>query len=163
MRIIKVISTELDTQKRRITKFLRMGKSDIQTAYNSTQYGIDTNPVKDMQAIHTPTGESGESVVIGYINTNLLAEVGSIRLFSENTYLHLRENGQIEIGGTGDYAVRFNELKKGFDQLKADFNSHIHTTTATVGASAAPGVITPPTASSSANIDNSKIEYIEVK
>lgn len=76
-----------------------------------------------------------------------------------------------------DFMVRYNELESAFNQLKSDFNdflsqqfaTHIHpaTTTATVGASATPGVVTvsptaTPTTPSNADITPSKIDDIRV-
>jgi len=66
----------------------------------------------------------------------------------------------------GDYMARFNELKAGFDELKSDYNNFV---TATYNLhqhpTAAAGPPTPPTitgSSSTASIDNAKIDDIEV-
>ncbi len=165
MNIVKTISTSLKDSKRFI-KFLRLGKKDVQECNESMPYGFDSNPVKDMVAIYSKTSMIGEPVVIGYINKNQIADVGESRMFSTDsdgglqTYIHLKNDGNMEIGGDADFMVRFNKLKDGFDQLKNDFNGHIHTTTATVAIGPV-GVISPPTVSSSASIDASKIEEIK--
>jgi hypothetical protein len=65
----------------------------------------------------------------------------------------------------GDFMVRFNELKSGFDKLKQDYNSfvtttynsHTHTETGSVT-----GTPTPTGTSSTASIDDAKITKIEV-
>ena len=79
-------------------------------------------------------------------------------------------NGTMQVLGTGDFFVRFNELQTGFNQLRQDlndhitnYNAHVHTTTATVG-TGPPGVISATTSqstSSSASIDTARIEEIE--
>jgi hypothetical protein len=61
-----------------------------------------------------------------------------------------------------DFAVKFNELKAGFDQLVNDFNAHIHTTTATVGAGTTPGIIAPTSPPSIADISSSKVERVKL-
>ena len=78
---------------------------------------------------------------------------------SEKNRLYFR-NGKItfKIDDTegGDFAARFNELKAGFDSLVTYINAHVHT-------SAASGSPTsPPTVSSTDNIDAAKIDKIEL-
>ena len=60
MNLVKVISSEIDNTKRRIVKFLRYGKSDVQTSFEAMPFGIDSSPTKDMIAIYAPTGENGK-------------------------------------------------------------------------------------------------------
>jgi len=167
MNIVKILSTRVVDGFRNV-KFLRMGNSDIQETEQIAPHGIDSNPVKDMVAIYAPTLQQGEPVIIGFINKKLIdLDPGETSVFSTDdsgdlsTFIHLLADGTMKIGGDADFMVRFNELKSGFDQLKADFNSHIHTTTATIGASPTPGVITPPTSPSTASIDASKIDEIK--
>src|SRR5688572_1357771 len=105
MQLIKIISTELDRFNRRLAKFLRYGKNDTQTALQVGPFGVDANPIKDMIAVYAPTGEKGETVVIGYINKNQLAEPGEHRIFSTNASgavqasVYLKTNGVIVITG----------------------------------------------------------------
>ena len=40
----------------------------------------------------------------------------------------LTANTQIELNGNTDYAVKYNELKIAFDQLKSDFNNFVSLT-----------------------------------
>jgi hypothetical protein len=141
--LIKIISTEFDDLKRRIPKFLRFGKNDVQTAIESAPYGIDSNPIKDMIAVYAETGEKGKPVIIGYLNKNQKAEVGELRLYatdasgSEKFYIWLKKDGIVEVGGDTNFAVKYTELKQELDKLKQDhntlvniFNTHIHTVAA---------------------------------
>lgn len=103
-------------------------------------------------------------------------EPGESKVYSSDggtvkAFIILRKDGTIELNGTGDFAVRFNELQTGFDKLKDDVNSqistfdaHIHDTTATVG-TGPPGVISPTTTTgtpSTADISAAKIDTIKV-
>ena len=78
----------------------------------------------------------------------------------------------LELNGNADYAVRYNELKTAFDQLKSDldslvttYNAHIHITTATVAATAVPGVIAPTVSTgspSTADMSGAKVDKVKI-
>lgn len=168
MNIVKVISTKLQESKR-FVKFLKMGKDDVQECNVAQPFGVDSSPVKDMTAIYAETGEIGNPVIIGYINTNQAAEVGGHRIFStdsdgvEQIAIYLRANGIAEIGGDADFLARFNELKDGFDTLRSDhntlvtiFNAHLHPV---VGANT--GFPTVTGSQSTASIDSAKIDSLK--
>lgn len=174
MNFVKVNTTFVDNLTRRVVKFLRLGKNDVQTSLQAGPYGSDTNPIKDMVAVYAPTLEKGKTVIVGYINKNQLAGPGEHRIYSTDedgemqTYIWLKADGTMQIGGDTDNMVRFSELKTGFDQLKADlndlitkYNAHVHTGVTTGNASSgAP----PPTSlgtSSNANINDAKINEIK--
>lgn len=129
MNLVKVISSEIDDTKRRIVKFLRYGKSDVQTSFEAMPFGVDSNPTKDMIAIYAPTGENGKTVILGYINKNQLAEVGELRLFStdsdnaEKFYIHLKNDGNCEIGGDADNMVRYSQIERSINELKDDITT----------------------------------------
>lgn len=179
MQLIKIISTQVDKLNRRVAKFLRYGKNDTQTALQAGPYGVDANPIKDMIAVYAPTSEKGDTVVIGYINKNQVAEPGEYRIFSTNANgqvqasVHLKANGVIvitgqsmEFLGNAKTLAKFQELKSGFDQLKNDlnslittFNGHVHT-----GVQTGPGSSGPtPTqgTASTASVDNSEASNLK--
>jgi len=169
---VKVISTEIDTIKRRVVKILRFGKSDVQTALECGSYGIDSNPIKDMVAVYAPTEEKGKVAIIGYINKNQKALPGEFRMFStdangtEKFYVWLKNDETIEIGGDSNFAVKFNELKTEFNALKTDYNNHIneynlHTHLGVTVGSGATGITTPSTNTNTSNIDNAKNDKIK--
>jgi hypothetical protein len=120
-----MISSSFDKFGRLLSKFERMGKDDIQETETAAPPGFDSNPIKDMIAIHAPTGVSGESVVIGFINKDCITDVGESRMFSTDEngelkmWLHLKNNGTAEFGGDVDNMVRYSELKTGYDKTKA--------------------------------------------
>jgi len=171
MNIVKVISTRITSEIRQI-KFLRMGKSDVQETEQIAPHGIDSNPVENMIAIYSPTLQQGEPVILGYINKNQIADVGETRIFSTDekgelkTFIHLLNDGTMEIGGNGDFMARFNELKSGFDELRGDFNSHVQNYNTHVHPGVTPGpsatAITPSISTpSAASIDAAKIDEIK--
>ena len=156
MNLVKIISAELDSQARRIVKFLRDGKSDVRTSFQATPFGIDSKPPKNMIAVYSSTEERGKSVVVGYINKNLVADTGEVRLFSVNssgvlqTYIWLKANGQILIGGDSKHFVEYEALKAKWDAHIAEYNLHTH-----------PGNGTPTTQQSTSNIDDVKTDNIK--
>jgi hypothetical protein len=165
---VKISEIDFDDFGRRIIKFLRLGKDDVQTAEEASPFGIDSSPLKDMVAIYAKTGARGDTTIVGYLNRNKIADLGETRIYSTASddesdvkmYIHLKNDGTAEFGGTDDNLTRFNKLKEGFDELKTDFNNFITTfnthqhpeTGATTGPPATPGQ------SSSASIDDAKIE-----
>lgn len=124
LNLVKTISTELDNLNRRIVKFLRFGRSDVQTSLQASAPGVDANPIKDMVAVYAATEEKGKTVIVGYINKNQISKPGEYRTFSTNdegdeeTYIYLKDDGTIEIGGASDNMVRFAPLKEGYDKTK---------------------------------------------
>lgn len=175
-KIVKVISSII-TESATMIKFLGVGKNDVQEKHQISPFGVDSNPIKDMIAVYSPTSEIGNEVIIGYIQRSQIADPGEIRIFSTNAEgeeqisLYLKKDGIAEFGGSADHMVRFSELKTSFDELKSDFNnlvnlynSHTHITTATIGPSAVPGVIAPTVSigtPSSANINPARIDEIK--
>lgn len=173
--IVNIISTEFDKLKRRIVKVRRLGKDDIQTAKEYSPFGEDSNPPAGMRALFMETEEKGKTVVIGYLIEDKLAGVGEKRIFSIkddgslSTFIWLKSDGTMELGGNADFMVRFNKLKTGFDKLKQDvnalvnaFNTHVHATAGTGTPSPpqpVPSVI--PATASTASIDDSKIDEIK--
>ena len=176
IRLVKFISTELDNARRRIVKYLRLGKSDVQTSPLASPFGSDGNPAGNLRAIYVETGVKGETYLVGFINRSLVAEIGENRQFSTDEdgnlifEARMRNDGTYEIGGSVDNLARYSKLEESFNELKSDLNSHIsdynthtHITTATVSAGA-PGVIAPTITTSTpsaADITPAKIEELK--
>lgn len=174
----KVISTAINDLLRYI-KVQRYGLDDIQEANESAPFGDDSNPVKGMVAIYSPTSQRGEMVIIGYINKNRLADIGEKRIFSTDsagdlsTYIWLKNDGTMEIGGDTDFMVRYSELASGFNTLRGDlndlitkYNTHIHPAVGVDTITAAPVTVTvTPTVTqeipSTADISGAKINEIK--
>lgn len=152
-------------------RILKVFEFGAKTANVIAPFGDDSAALKDMIAIYGSTSNVGESIIIGYINKNQIATPGEKRIFSldENGELsfaiHLRTDGTCEIGGAGDFAVRYNELETAFNQLKSDlndlitsYNTHIHTDSVMGLTTATPSQGTP----SVADITPAKISEIKV-
>jgi len=147
---------------------LKVFQFGAKTADVAAPFGDDSAPLENMSAIFADTSNIGEPVIIGYLNKNQIATEGEKRIFSLDPdtgnisfAVHLRTDGTCEIGGDTDFMVRYSALETAFNELKDKFNTHIHTTTGTVGPTAVPGVITPPTTQSNADISGAKIEEIK--
>lgn len=166
IQLVKIISTTIDSANRRLVKFFRFGKDDVQEVLNASASGDDSPPTENMRGIYVQTSQVGTPVLVGYINDKQIAKPGEKRIFATdqngNVLLHfyMKDDSTIELGGTGNYAVKFNELKTEFNELNNKFNnlvtlynSHVHP------------AIGSPTASqgfqSNANIDNAKNHKIQ--
>lgn len=132
MKSSKVISTAINDAKNMIIKVLRLGTSDVQTSRQISPFGVDSNPIKDMVAIHSETGIKGETVIIGYVNKEHVADIGELRLFSTNesgeikSTVFLRNDETLELMGDSNFLVKFNELQTEFNKLQSAYNSHVH-------------------------------------
>lgn len=176
IKLVNVISSEFDKQKSRIVKYLRLGKSDIQTSEEVSPYGVDSSPIKNMIAVYCETSVKGENVIIGYINKNQLAAPGEVRNYSTDAngnlkfYTWLKNDGTYLLGGDVDNAVRYSALALAFNQLRTELNAHIALYNAHVHVILAAGAVpapftTSPTATpatpSTADISPAKIEEIK--
>ena len=126
--VVKILSSSIN-QGKRVLKFLRYGRQDVQTSVEVMPFGVDSNPVKDMVAIYSETAQNGKTVIIGYINKNQVAEIGGFRTYSTDSYgnvtgyTYLRSNGDMELLGNTNFAVKYNELANVFDELQSDINT----------------------------------------
>lgn len=164
MQFVKIISTEFDELKRTIVKFCRFGKGDIQTAVESSSYGIDSNPlVKDLVGVYATTSEKGQTVLIGYLIKDKIADIGETRLFSQKAngdvsfFVHLKNDGTAEIGGDEDNLVRYSALNTAVQQMKTDINTEL----VKIAAGIATGGGSYTVAPLSVNLGAAKIEEIK--
>lgn len=80
--------------------------------------------------------------------------------------------GVLELNGNADFVTAFTDMETAFNQLKTDFNNlttayntHIHVTTATIGAGATPGVLSPTLITgtpSTADMSSAKVNDVKV-
>lgn len=163
-----------------ISKIKAEGNDD--TVLNCLGPGIEFSPADGERLVIRKVNNSNSYMVaIGGINQNIEPDCdrGERRIYSVSSdgaeikaIAKFKNDGVIELNGASDSAVLFSELKTGFDKLVEDhndlvskFSSHIHVTTATIGASPTPGVISPIStivASSTASIDSSESENIKL-
>jgi hypothetical protein len=173
IRIAKYLSAKIDSKARRLVKSLVLGKRDVQLSYEASPFGVDGKPVADMRAVHVRTGVKGETAIIGYINLNQKAKDGELVLYStkaddgssEQAYMHLKNDGDLELNGDQDHLVRFSELKSAYDELRGDLNEMVSTWN-TFADEYSPGQGgSPPNASkapkSSASVDPAKVDTVK--
>lgn len=120
----KIRSTILKNGER-IIKVLQYG---AKTVAEISPFGDDSNPVENMSALYADTAETGEPVIIGYINTNQLAAVGEKRIYSLkpdktlSTFIWLKNDGTMQIGGDADNVVRYQKLDDALQAQKTLIN-----------------------------------------
>jgi hypothetical protein len=174
----------------RFFKLLRFGENDSVKAFGVNPFGIDSKPPDSYKALYLRTSNSNESVCIGFINKVILNDLnsGENQIFStdetgENisAFIKLLNDGTMQIMGDSDFAVGFNELKTGFDQLVSDVNAikdvvnNIRSDQSTFASAYIPGgpavqgtppiylITSTPASASSADIDSSKKENIKTE
>lgn len=146
--LVKTLNTSFDKLKSRVIKFTRFGLNDTQTATEVAPFGIDSNPLINMVAVYAETASKGDAVIVGYINKDQLAASGEMRLFSKSangdlkTFIWLKADGKIQLGGVVDNAVRYSKLKDTIDSVNQFLNEQlplIAAGIATGGGSYSPG------------------------
>lgn len=121
------ISTIIERSYRRIKTRL-FGTSDVRTAAQVSPFGEDSNPPKGFTAVYGNTAKDGKQVILGYLNTSLLAEVGEKRMFSVkangdvSTFIWLKADETMQLGGDAHFAVRFTPLDSALQDLKTKIN-----------------------------------------
>jgi len=164
MQITSIITTAYDSSKRLLVKVRRFGKSDIQTPYQSNPFGLDSNPIAGMKAIYSATSEAGKNVIVGYLNVDQLSQTGEARLYATDsngvlkTYVWLKNNGDILLGGDSDNLVKYTPLNNGLQDLRLALQQELIAIAA--GISAGGGSYTPGTLN--INISNSKVDKVKV-
>ncbi len=127
---VTVISSIIETGFRKI-KIRLFGNYDLRTPRQATPFGIDSSPYKGMIAIYADTYKKGKPVIIGYLNKSLLAADGETRLYSLkedgtlSTFVWLKADGKMYLGGDAHNAVRFDPLKTGLNNLVTGINTEL--------------------------------------
>ena len=117
----------------------------------------------------------GFAIPMMYPQTDLITSFDATNLQIRTTSgagITLTPAGIIELNGNADFVTAFTDMQTAFNTLKTDlnnlitaYNSHIHITTATVGASATPGIISPTVAigtPSTADMSGAKVDTVKV-
>ena len=123
-----LVKSTLVEKLKRIVKVSQYG---AKTALQAAPFGDDSHPVKDMVALYAKTGENGKRVILGYINKNQVTAEGEKRLYalkpdgSLSFYLHLKNNGTCELGGTTNNLVRYAKLDAALKAQDAKINEEL--------------------------------------
>lgn len=129
MFLVKIINTAVDNLNRRVAKFFRFGKSDVQKKIVASPYGVDSNPIEGTVAIYAKTEGDGDAFIIGYLNKNAIADIGEHRIFSTDsdgnvsTFIHLKNDGTMEVGGSDDNIIGYSQTASSINEIKDDINN----------------------------------------
>lgn len=104
---------------------------DIQTVELFSGHGDDSSPV-DGSLVAVFGGGAARKIAVS-VNDGIAptSEIGEKYLYSiasgvVSAFIKLLVNGNIEINGNTDNAVRYSALETAFNQFKSDYNSHTH-------------------------------------
>jgi len=163
IRFTRVNEAISGTLARLVVKVLRLGSKDVQTALNVANFGVDSSPIKGMVAIHADTGIEGETIILGYIKPDAIAQPGETHIYStdqdgaDSFRIKLLTDGNAEIGGNADNATRYTPLDSGLQAFKVEIQSEL--VKIATGISGAGGAYTPGTLT--VDISGSKIDNIK--
>lgn len=144
-------------------RILKVEQFGIKTADEVASFGVDSNPLKGMVAIYSDTTNASESVILGYINKNQLADSGEIRLYSLDSnkalksFIWLKNDNTIEFNGNTYSMVRYEPLESGINAKDNLINIELGKIATAIGSLG--GVYTP--ASVSTNISSAKNEDLK--
>lgn len=140
------------------------GKNDIKNSATVNPFGFDSVPYEGVAAVRTDT--KSDTVIVGYIQVAFQdLEVGESVMFSKTkegykATIVCRNSGNIELNGTGDFLVRFNELEKWVEKLALNIDNHTHTYTPGTLAQAVTGM---PAIKMPKDISKAKADTLETK
>lgn len=158
--VIQIVADSGDLQRVQIGV---LSGEVIDDAERFQGYGFTSVPLSGAEAVVLfPGGDRAHPLVIATDDRRHrvagLSDGDACVYSSSGAQVIVRADGDIEVipGGGGEVRIGSASAadpvarKSDIDALVSVFNGHIHTTTATVGAGATPGVISPPTTSQSA-------------
>lgn len=132
---------------------------DIQTVQLVRQAGEDYNPPVGSKMLIVQAGKSWKlGIIFDDVIDPSMAE-GERKIYSIaggiiKAFINWLADGVIEINGNTDFAVAFNDLKAGFDQLVTDYNAHTH--------SAPGGATGTPQTPTTASVDAAKVNNVKL-
>jgi len=150
--------TKLQAATDKFFKLLRNGKEDVITADQIAPSGIDSKPVKGSNVIHADTAIKGEGVALGLLYSSEKTNEGETRIYATDENgnevfdLYLKNDGTMEISGSGDNLIKYLALNTALQSFVTDLNSKLGIAFTAVGGSW-PGT--------SIDISNSRIEKVK--
>lgn len=107
----------------------------------ASPFGFDSNPLPSTVGVYSNTTVNGMGVMVGYLGVSNVAQSGESRMYATDSnggvvgYVYCKSNGELNLLGDSNWAVKytelasqFNELKGKFNDLVSAFNQHIHVT-----------------------------------
>jgi hypothetical protein len=162
----------VDESKRVLTASPIDGGPDIINVRIEAKYDIDTNysPIaSDPQGVLI-VPEVGSIVLVTFLNKNdayISAFTTITKIISKQTEFIFNDGTNEGLVKVIELTDKLNNLENAFNDLVTKYNSHIHVTTATVGATPTPGVISPTTSTEptvltptvKADIENTEVKH----
>ena len=129
---VRLLQVNLNTDQR----------PDIHTVQYFPMSGDDSPPQNGDRVIVLSIGQSFKIAIAVQDSVIPSMPAGEKKSFSRDSagdiaaFINFLAGGDLELNGNAYTAVRFAELQTAFDQLKSDYNSHVH------GASSGPNPTT---------------------
>ena len=160
----RTITKPINGDKNRIILQVElMTDEDIKTVELISQAGEDTNPANGCRVNIIDITDSYQIGVGVSDDIAPSCDPGEKEFYSTDSpvttkkaRLKLDKNSIVIINNGSDFAVRYNELETAFNQLKSDFNNHIHAGVTT--GSGSTGATTPSTA----DITTAKCDTVKI-
>jgi hypothetical protein len=139
---------------------------DVQSVEMMCAMGDDFHPPVGTRVEITAIGSAYKIAVAGDDGIVPTTASGERKIYSiaggvPSSWVHFRTNGSMELNGSADWVVAYTDMKQAFDQLKSDFDNHIHITTATVDAGPA-GTVAKIATPSTADMTAAKVSTVKV-
>ncbi len=129
---------------------------DIQSVELFTQSGQEIIPENGDEVIIVSLTPSYRIAIAG--NDQVIPSMGNgeRKIYSTNggaisAFINFLNTGILELNGNSNFLVKFNELETAFNQLKSDFDTHVHS-----GVTTGPGTSAIPVSPSTADIGPAK-------
>ena len=163
--ISKINGERVINTGRRILKILTFGKISVNDVNEASPFGLSSSAPNGTTAVYSESTSNGEKILLGYLNTNQTGvERGGFKIYSTDdtgqvqTYIYLRPNGDIELGGNNDNLIRFSALDSGLSNLDTQIQAEL--TKIAAGISSAGGSYTPGTIET--DISQAKIDELKI-
>lgn len=134
---------------------------DIQSIQAMSRSGEDSNPPNGSTVTILNVSDSFKLIVASDDGIVPSMGQGEKKLYSVSggaiaAFMNFLTTGVIEINGNADNAVRFSNLETAFNQLKADYNLHVHALAGGVG------VASPPSPTTTADMSSAKVDEVKL-
>lgn len=106
--------------------------TDVQSCQLAAPIGVDAVPMDGDKVLVVRAGRAWPIAIPIEDGQTPDRVDGEIRLYSRkedgtaSAVVTMRVSGDVEINGNSDWAVAYTDLKSAFDQLKSDFDGHMH-------------------------------------
>ena len=172
------VKTDLDGDKpSRILQVQISTDEDVQSVELYRMPGEDYNPSDGTKVLIIEIGTSKAAIAAADVAAVDDLAKGEREYYSDDgearlATIRLDAESQVILNDGADNAVQFSAMQTAFDNLKSElnalvtaYNAHIHITTATVGATATPGVIAPTTTQGTApaaDMSGAKVDKVRL-